>query len=33
MRRIEAAGGVVFVISEDVGLQMLDAWLVMRSVQ
>jgi hypothetical protein len=30
---IEAAGGVAFVISDDRGVQLLDAWLVMRSVQ
>jgi hypothetical protein len=33
LRRIEAAGGVAFVISDDRGVQLLDAWLVMRSLQ
>lgn len=33
IRRIEEAGGVAFVISDDRGVQLLDAWLVMRSVQ
>jgi hypothetical protein len=31
IRRIEEAGGVAFVISDDRGVQLLDAWLVMRS--
>jgi hypothetical protein len=33
IRRIEAADGVAFVISDERGIQLLDAWLVMRSVQ
>ncbi len=33
IRRIEKAGGKTFVISDERGCQLLDAWLVMRSVQ
>ena len=31
--QIEAAGGKAFVINDDRGVQLLDAWLVMRGVQ
>jgi hypothetical protein len=33
LRRIEEAGGKTFVISDERGVQLLDAWLEMRSVQ
>lgn len=31
--RIEAAGGMAFVISDERGIQLLDAWLVLRSLR